>query len=129
MRLPLLAAAVALAASAVPAEAMYLPVCGTHLAAAAAGTVSSCSSGNNPVTPATRTLSVTVVTGTVEASIQCFSPSWSPVATATFSEGQRGSVSVPEYGSSCSARLTAKTDGATATGVSSFSPRPITATP
>lgn len=128
MRLPLLAATLAAAAAtALPAAAMYFPVCATHLENAAAGAVSSCPSGNNPVKSVNRTLNVSVVTGSVQATITCFSPSWSPTQTATFSAGQRGTLSVPEVGNSCSATLKALSAGTTATGVSAFALRPITA--
>lgn len=121
MRLPLLAVALAaVAASAVPADAAYYPVCQVALTPVDAS--KSCTSGNNPVDPANRIVNVTVASGTVQATVQCFSYS-APSQTKVFTAGQRGQVSVPEYGSSCRATLTALAPNTAATAVSYFTPR------
>lgn len=124
MRLPLLAAALAaVAATAVPADAAYYPVCVTHLEAAASGTSRSCSTGNNPVSPATRIFDVDVHTGAVEATITCFTPWYNSTRSGVYAAGESGRLTLGENGNSCSASLRALAAGTTATGLSHFTPR------
>ncbi|HWL37567.1 MAG TPA: hypothetical protein VNQ77_15385 [Frankiaceae bacterium] len=127
MRLPLLAAALAAAAAtAAPAEAMFFPVCATHLENAAAGTVSSCNSGNNPVSRAIRILDVDVHTGAVEATLTCFSSWGNETRSGVYAAGQSGQLSLAENADNCHASLRALSAGTTATGLSHFTPRVFT---
>jgi hypothetical protein len=122
MRLrPLLLAAAATAAVAgsVPAHAAALPVCAAHLELAATGTTSNCSTNPIPVLNggAQRLLTVEVVTGTVNATLQCGGSVTGPhfvsgpvEQTFALSEGGRG----------CWVTLTAASAGTTAVATSTF---------
>jgi hypothetical protein len=122
MRLPLLAAALAVTATAVPSDAAFYPVCGVQLVAAATGTEKSCHSGNTPTSPNVRRFTIQGVQGTVEATLTCFNyPRTNGFAATTVTGTERKQISMTEWGS-CLATLTAVTDGATASGLSTFTP-------
>lgn len=126
MRLPLLAAALAAAAAtALPADAALYPVCGTALAATAAGQSKSCTTGNTPQlsSRANRRFDVTVTAGTVDARITCNHPTGAVSQTVRLTAPAYGVVRVVErVGYSCVGTLTAVSDVAAAAGVSTYTP-------
>ena len=128
MRLSLAAAALAtVAATAVPADAAYYPVCATRLALAATGASTYCTAGNTQHlgTQTLRHMDVEVLSGTVRARIECTNPYYP--YTPVFSEKDvSGPVrvrvtTVERPNSSCKAILTALSYDTTAVGVSTFS--------
>jgi hypothetical protein len=121
LRLALVLAAAA-AVPALPASAAVYPVCATKLVDAAAGVTASCPTkgpgplGNRNVY-VTRTMTVEVATGQVDASLTCDGVDHGhfPVAAG------ETKVQTITGGNSSTVALTALKDGTSATGTSTFS--------
>jgi hypothetical protein len=121
LRLALVLAAAA-AVPALPAHAAIYPVCATKLVNATTGTVASCPTkgpgplGNRNVY-VTRTMTVEVATGSVDATLTCDGYTFGPYTVAA---GET-KVRTIAGGNSCTVSLTALAEGTSATGTSTFS--------
>lgn len=126
MRIPLIAAAVALT-SAIPANAAAGPVCHAALANAATGASRACTTYSVGETDSsgsfTRTLTLEVASGAATATLHCFTyyRSWTGTLTVTGPGVDYLATSDDER---CDVTLTATASGTTATATSTFAWRP-----
>jgi hypothetical protein len=121
LRLALVLAAAA-AVPALPASAAIYPVCATKLVNADNGVIASCPTkgpgplGNRNVY-VTRTMTVEVATGSVNATLACDGATFGPY---TVDAGHTATRTI-DGGNNCTVSLTSLADGTSATGTSTFS--------